>query len=139
MQAAKADLTKLNEAYKAITGEELTDEVKQNAVVSQNIADSLTSEDKQQIVDILKVQADSLAQMMQQAQDDQGWFSSCMGGINNFLGFGTNSIKANAKIEEYIEQINSLDPNDPDFAAKYQALTGEALNLWFFLFLLEWD
>ncbi|MBR3604816.1 MAG: hypothetical protein IKL52_02155, partial [Candidatus Gastranaerophilales bacterium] len=129
LQAAKADLTKLNEAYKAITGEELTDEVKQNAVVSQNIADSLTSEDKQQIVDILKVQADSLAQMMQQAQDDQGWFSSCMGGINNFLGFGTNSIKANAKIEEYIEQINSLDPNDPDFAAKYQALTGEALSL----------
>ncbi len=129
LEAAKADLTKLNDAYKSIMGADLTDEVKQNAITSQDIADSLATEDKQQIIDLLKTQADSLAQMMQQAQDDQGWFSSCMGGINNFLGFGTSSNKANAKIEEFIKQVNSLNPNDPDFAAKYQALTGEALSL----------
>ena len=66
---------------------------------------------------------------MQQTQDDQGWFSTGMGWANNLFGFGTNSIKANAKIEEFIKQVNSLSADDPDFAAKYQALTGEALSL----------
>ena len=31
--------------------------------------------------------------------------------------------------EEFIKQVNSLNPDDADFAAKYQAITGEALSV----------
>lgn len=129
LEAAKSDPAKLSEAYKTIMGTDLTDEVKQSAIEAQNVANNLSTEEKQQVVDSLKQQADSLSQLMKQTQDDQGWFSKTVGGVNNVLGFGTNSNKANAKVEEYIKQIDSLDPNDPDFAAKYQALTGEALSM----------
>lgn len=129
LKAVKSDPAKLNEAYKTIMGTELTEEAKQSAVEAQKLADSMSEEEKQQVVEMLQQQAASLSTLMEQTQDDQGWFSKAMGGLNNVLGFGTNSNKANAKVEEYIKQVNSLDPNDPDFAAKYQALTGEALSV----------
>lgn len=129
LEAVKSDPTKLAEAYKQIMGTELTEEAKQSAVEAQKLADSMSYEEKQQVVEMLQEQAASLSTLMEQTQDDQGWFSKAMGGLNNVLGFGTNSNKANAKVEEYIKQVNSLDPNDPDFATKYQALTGEALSV----------
>ena len=129
LEAVKSDPAKLSEAYKTIMGTELTEEAKQSAVEAQKLADSMSEEEKQQVVEMLQEQAASLSTLMEQTQDDQGWFSKAMGGLNNVLGFGTNSNKANAKVEEYIKQVNSLDPNDPDFAAKYQALTGEALTV----------
>lgn len=129
LEAVKSDPAKLNEAYKTIMGTELTEEARQSAVEAQKLADSMSEEEKQQVVEMLQEQAASLSTLMEQTQDDQGWFSKAMGGLNNVLGFGTNSNKANAKVEEYIKQVNSLDPNDPDFAAKYQALTGEALSV----------
>ncbi|MBQ3102501.1 hypothetical protein IJC60_05815 [bacterium] len=129
LEAAKADPSKLAEAYKEIMGAELTDEVRQNAIESENLGNNLSTEEKQEIINSLKNQAASLSQLMEQTKDNQGWFSKAMGGINNIFGFGTNSIKADAKIEEFVNQVNLLDPNDPDFAAKYQALTGEALSL----------
>lgn len=129
LEAVKSDPTKLAEAYKQIMGTELTEEAKQSAVEAQKLADSMSYEEKQQVVEMLQEQAASLSTLMQETKNDQGWFSKAMGGLNNVLGFGTNSNKANAKVEEYIKQVNSLDPNDPDFATKYQALTGEALSV----------
>ena len=129
LEAAKSDPTKLAEAYKEIMGCDLTDEVRESAIEAQKVADSLSIEEKEEIIATLKEQAASLSQLMEETKDDQGWFSKAMGGLNNVLGFGTNSIKADAKIAEFIKQVNSLDANDPDFAAKYQALTGEALSL----------
>lgn len=129
LNSAKSDPTKLQEAYSAIMGADLTDEVCASALEAQNIADGLSDEEKQAIVDTLKEQASSLKQLMEESKDNQGWFSKAMGGINNVFGFGTNSIKADAKIEDFINQVNSLNPDDPDFAQKYQALTGEALTL----------
>ena len=128
LKAAKSNPAKIAEAYKNIMGVELTDEVKQNAIEAQKVANSLSTEEKEAVADLLKEQAASLSELMKQTKDDQGWFSKTMGAINNVLGFGTNSIKADAQIEEYIKQVNSLDPNDPDFATKYQAITGEPLS-----------
>ena len=129
LEAAKADPTKLAAAYKAIMNTPLTDEIRKNSANAQDVANNLSIEEKQQIIDALKEQAASLSKLMQETKDDQGWFSKAMGGLNNVLGFGTNSIKATAQIEEFVDQVNALDPNDPDFAAKYQALTGEALSI----------
>lgn len=129
LEAAKSDPSKLAEAYEAIMGVELTHEVRQSTVQAQEIANNLSIEDKEQIVALLNEQANSLSQLMQETEDNQGWFSTVMDKLNNVLGFGTNSIKADAKIEDFIKQINSLDPHDPDFASKYQTLTGETLSL----------
>ncbi len=129
LNSAKADPSKLQEAYSAIMGADLTDEVRASALEAQSVADSLSNEEKQVIVETLQEQAASLQKLMEESKDNQGWFSKAMGGINNVMGFGTNSKCADAKVQDFINQVNSLNPDDPDFAQKYQALTGEALTL----------
>ena len=132
LEAAKANPSKLEEAYEEIMGTRLTDKIRNNSAQSQIVANGLSKEEKEEIISLLKEQAGSLTQVMKETKDDQGWFSKAMGGLNNVLGFGTNSRTADAKIEKFIEQVNSLSADDPDFAAKYQksAIQVQLKPLW---------
>lgn len=119
----------LGQAYKKITGKELTQEALNNAQAGKELSESLTGADKTLIANSLKEQAALLSSDLDKAYKDQGWLGKTISFCNNGLGFGTSEAKSKGKIEEYQKLVNSLDPNSENFAAQYKAITGEDLTL----------
>ena len=128
LNGAIKDPSKIKDAYEKIMGCELTQDKMLEITQANQLANTLTKEQKQEICNKLKEQAANLSKELKEAHDGQGWFTKTIGFLNNGLGFGTTNIKAQAKIEEFQKLVNELNPDDPDFAAKYQAITGEALT-----------
>lgn len=132
--SAKNDPAKLADAYEKIMGQPLSSADVQSAQEAKAVNEALTVQDKQEIVEKLKVQADELSKNIDSAVGGQGCFSWLIGKANNAIGIGTTENQSRAQIEAYQNKVNELSQalkngDVEDFAAKYKDITGEALTV----------
>ena len=88
---------------------------------------TITTED---ITNILLAQNADLNKQQEDARNQQGWLSQSCSGLNAQLGFGTTSMEMESQVamqKALIEELNNCK-NPSEYAAKFQAITGQPLN-----------
>ena len=94
------------------------------------LTDGTTQVTQEDITNKLAAEAQALKNGFNNDVNSQGIISTCIGRINNFIGIGTTENMTNAQMDNLVKSVEDLKnaKTPEEFAAKYTAITGEALT-----------
>ena len=122
------DVSKLDELYKATFDRTLKAEKIENIEQANNFCSSLSNENKAEITNFLENQLDSIKQIQDQSESENGWISGLWHGFKNLTGIGASSDKIDAKFDSTRKTLEDLKNNPDNLANAYKTLTGNDLT-----------